>query len=176
VRGRILLSVLILFHCVVLVWAPYRAAHSQTTATVALDAYARPLSMVVAWSFFAPEPGPPPIYVEWELLDSADSTLKRGRWPESADGYFFRERQNKRTQIGRFLSQADTHAEGLLLPYLCKTHLGTHSVKLWRVQESLPRMEEVRSGQRKAGDGLGVDRRYVSHSFCPHQSLQEAKK
>ncbi len=168
------LSLLIVLHCAVLLVAPYRTAHDPTARDARdwLERYTRPLSFGVQWSFFAPEPGPPPVYVEWELLDREQKSLERGTWPETWDGFAIRERQNKRTQAGRFVSQNDLQAEAVLLPFLCKTHPGAHAVKLWRVQETLPRMEEVRSGQRKIGDRVGADHHYVSHSFCPEPGEQ----
>ncbi len=135
-----------------------------------IEGYTRALGMTVAWSFFAPDPGTPKVQLNWETLDAQGQTLREGVWPEDSEQYFFQDQNNKRSQLARFMSQADTHAEGVLLPYLCRTQPEAHSVNLSRAMEPVPSMDEVRSGRRHAGDGLVRHRATISHSFCPGPS------
>lgn len=169
---RALLSVAIVWHLAAILIAPNKDTYLALKAAPLIEPYVNFLELASSWNFFAPDPGPPPIYVEWEVLDSKLGTLERGRWPETADPYFLRERQNRRIASARFMAFSDTRTEQILLPYLCRTRAGTgaHSIRLWRTVYTIPGIKEVVDGKRTIGDDVGVDRHWVSHSFCQGKS------
>ncbi len=134
-----------------------------------IESYARALGMTVAWSFFAPDPGTPKVELLWETLDSDGKVIAEGVWPENPEKFFFQDQNNKRSQLARFMSQADTQGEGILLPYLCRTQVGAHSVNLSRAMEPVPSMADVQAGRRRAGDGAVRHKAMISHSFCPEK-------
>ncbi len=164
---RLGLSAILILHLLCLIVAPQRDSSIGRLLGTFIDPYTQFLELEVSWSFFAPEPGPPPLYIEWETLSDSGEVLAQGRLPESQDPYWIRERQNRRILLARFMAQTDQRTEGVMLPFLCRTHRDARSVRLWRVQYTIPGMREVASGDRRIGDDRNSERRLASHSFCP---------
>jgi hypothetical protein len=121
------------------------------------------------WNFFAPDPGPPPIFADYELLDRDGRVVKTGHWPESPNPYFFTDRQSRRVAMARFVIATPENEERVMLPWLCRTK-GEHgedvnSVRLWRTAYKVPTLEEFKSKERKPASEEHV-RFLVSLNFC----------
>ena len=164
--ARGFLSVFLVFHLLCVIIAPNKETYLGYRVAWLIEPYINSLGLSSSWSFFAPDPGPPPVFVEWELLDKASHPLERGRWPEATDPFILRERQNRRIATARFMVFSDERTEQVMLPYLCRTHPQADAVRLWRVSLTIPSLTDVRSGRRKIGDNGGREKRWVSHSFC----------
>ena len=164
---RIATSMLLVFHLICLGVAPQRDSLLGNILGPFIDPYTQFLELEVSWSFFAPEPGPPPVFIEWEGLAKDGAVLSIGKFPESPDPYWIRERQNRRLLLARFMVLADHRTEGVMLPYLCRTLPNADSIRLWRTQYTIPEMRAVASGSRQIGDDFESQRRLTSHSFCP---------
>ena len=160
------LSVVLCYHLFAVILAPNTQTYLGFRAQKVIEPYVNFFELVASWNFFAPDPGPPPVYLEYELLDASGETVERGRWPDMKDPYFFRERQNRRIAAARFMIGTDLRAEKMMVPYLCKEHPQTHSVRLWKTQYTIPGLNEVESGARAIGDDVGVGHQSISHSFC----------
>lgn len=161
-----LFSLFLVFHLICIVVAPNQNTYLGAVVAPVLKPYAEVMEFTSSWSFFAPEPGPPPVFIEWEVLDESGMRLAKGDWPSKEDPFFFRERQNRRIATAKFMVLSDVRTEGIMAPYLCRKHPGAHSVALWRVLQSIPSLQDVASGRRKIGDDQGIERRWVSRSFC----------
>lgn len=162
------LSAFIVFHSYVILIAPNNQSYLGMKSFPVLDPYMGIFEFATTWCFFAPEPGPPPIFIEYELIDSTGNSLGISRFPDDPDPYpfWFRERQNRRINLARFMGASDDRAVKMMVPYLCKKDSRVNSIKLWRILYPEPSMPEVLSGQRKIGDGVGMDRHWVSENFC----------
>jgi hypothetical protein len=164
VRGA--LSALIAFHLFIVILMPNSNTWLGLKALAWLQPYVHALELTPQWNFFAPDPGPPPIFVEWELEDEKGEAIGKGSLPERWDPYLLRERQNRRIALTRFLVLSDSRTERVMLSYLCRRHPEASAVTLWRTVYSTPSLTAVASGERKIGDEVGMQRRWVSHSFC----------
>jgi hypothetical protein len=118
------------------------------------------------WGFFAPEPGPPPVFIEWELLDQKGNTLEMDRFPSFPDPFWIRERQNRRMSLTRFMMSEDQRIEKMMFPFLCQNHQGVASIRMWKVGYSIPSPLDVVHEKRKLGDEEGKERHWVLHGFC----------
>jgi hypothetical protein len=167
VRG--VLSVFLVFHLTCVLLAPNSDNYAGMALTPLIQPYLTFFEMTNTWNFFSPNPEPP-IYVEYELLDDQGSAYQSGRWPEEKDPYFLRERQTRRITAADFMVNSEISAEKMMVHYLCSQRPGPRALRLWRVMETLPRPQEITSGKRKLGDGVGKERKFVSHTFCESKS------
>ncbi len=149
-----------------LVVAPKRDSYLGELLSPVMDPYTEFLEILVPWSFFAPEPGPPPVYVEWEALGENGMELARAQIPESPSPYWNRERQNRRIVFTRFMMGEERRAEGILVPYLCRKFPDAVSIRIWRIGHNIPSLLDVHEGRRKIGDGILLERRMTANSFC----------
>ena len=150
----------------VLIVSPKRESYLGELLSPITDRYTQFLEILVPWSFFAPEPGPPPVYIEWEILGPGEGMVARGQIPEAQSPYWIRERQNKRIVFTRFLMGDEKRIEDVMVPYLCKLYPAANSIRLWKVGHSVPSILDVQEGRRKIGDGEMLERRMTQHSFC----------
>ena len=164
--ARAALSLLLVFHLFCVLLAPNAETHLGKRAAPIVEPYLDALGLSSSWSFFAPEPGPPPLYLEWEALGADGKLIEKRRWPDSPDPYFLRERQNRRIAFAGFLNSSDERARKVMGPYLCRTVPGARLVKLWRLMQPIPSLTDVASGRRRIGDEVGSERRRVREYAC----------
>lgn len=117
------------------------------------------------WNFFSPNPEPP-VYVEFELVDTQGQAFLSGQWPDARDSFFWRDRKTRRVSAADFMVNQELRAEKIMVSYLCHRDPRTHSIRIWRAMDTIPTPEEVVSGKRRIGDGVGTERKFVSHTFC----------
>jgi hypothetical protein len=131
-----------------------------------IQPYVNVFELSSGWSFFAPEPGPPPVYIEWEKLAKDGRLIETGRWPDVKDPYFFRDRQNRRIAAARYMINGDSRADRMLTPYLCAQEPKAHAIRLWRLVAGIPGLFEVTGGTRTIYDEKALERNALSMSFC----------
>lgn len=154
------------FHLVGIALAPNSQSYLGSRAAPIWEPYLNFFELVSSWNFFAPEPGPPPIYVEWEVFGAKGVELTRGRLPEGRDPFALRERQNRRIAAAKYMVLLDSRGERILTSYLCRTVPGARSVRVWKAMDTIPSLPDVASGKRTIGDAEGRELRMVGHSFC----------
>jgi len=160
------LSVFIVFQLTVVLLAPNGDHYIGTLLKPVIEPYANFFELTNKWSFFAPDPGPPPVFVEYEVLAKHEETITQARFPQEKNPYFIRDRQNRRIASVEFMMPGEDRVEKVMVPYLCGKFPEAESVKLWRVAYQVPPIEDVASGKRKIGDEVNMERRVVSHTFC----------
>lgn len=170
-KFKIFFSIWIIFHLSCVLLAPNRDNFISFRFKSIIEPYVSTIGMAATWSFFAPEPGPPPLYVDYLVKNQADKTIAEGSWPERKDPFWFRERQNRRIAAARLMVQNGTFADKMMIPFLCKRFKNASTLQLWRVIYSIAPISEVESGKRSIGDGKGEDRMWVGSSSCPEISL-----
>lgn len=168
---RALLSVAVFFQlCVVLVAPNKDTYHGQYLAPV-LGPYMAFFEMGSAWNFFAPDPGPPPMFLEWEAFKEDGGMIENSRFPEMRNPYFFNDRQTRRVALTRFFFFDDGRFMGIWGDYICRKNPETYGVRLWKTLYTIPKLFDVQKGKRAFGDDVGAERKSVGTHFC-----NEAKK
>lgn len=160
------LSIFIVYHLFAVLLVPNGQSFLGSKSAKWVEPYVNLFEFTNNWSFFAPEPGPPPIYIEYELIDREGHSSEFGRWPSLHNPYALRERQNRKIAAAEFMMSSEVRAEKMMIPYLCKEHNNVGSVRLWRVVYSIPQFRDVAEGKREIGDEIQMERKLVSHSFC----------
>ena len=161
----------IFFHLFSIVVAPNGTGQLGVRTSFVTEPYLKVFEFMTSWSFFAPDPGPPPMYLEWELLDSQGNSLELTRWPTDPSPFFFRERQNRRLASVRFMLAEDARAEKMMIPYLCHTHPEANVVRLWRIVfpptvQSPTMPSDTPSSSLLATKNGKFDRHWIAHGFC----------
>jgi hypothetical protein len=165
-RWKAALSVFIVFHLFCVMLAPNSMTYLGTRAQSVVGPYLTFLELASTWGFFAPDPGPPPVYIEYEAIGEDGVVVKTGTWPDKAPTFFLRERHNRRIAVARFLMSDPRRIEKMLGPYYCGRIPEARSVRFWRVIEGMPNLHDVAKGTRKIGDGVGTERKYEKQVLC----------
>lgn len=163
---KISLSVFIVYHLFSVLLVPNAQSFLGREAAKWVEPYVNFLEFTNGWSFFAPEPGPPPVYIEYELINRKEGGSEFGRWPSVQSPFSLRERQNRRIAAAEFMMSSEVRAEKMMVPYLCRRNSHIDSIRLWRVMYSIPSFQDVVEGKRVIGDQVQMERKLVSHSFC----------
>lgn len=166
---KAILSMGIAFHLFCIVLVPNSQNYLGFLAAPVVEPYIRMLALASTWGFFAPDPGPPPVYIEYEALGADGSTLRSSRWPDDSKKPFARERRIWRVSMARTLANLPAGSEQILGPYLCSENPDAAMVRMWRVSFGMPTLLDVRDGRRAIGDEVDVDRRSVGLSYCPER-------
>lgn len=163
---RLILSIFIVFHLFAILLAPNSQTYLGIQAAFFVQPYVNFLGLASQWGFFAPDPGPPPVFIEYELFGDNGSSLGTKTWPEKKSSFWLRERQNRRIAVARFLVASNERTEKMMGPYLCSQHREARSVKLWRVVGTIPNLHEVAAKKRVIGDDVGTERKFVTQYLC----------
>lgn len=163
---KIGLSVFIAFHLYCITLFPVSDSPMGMRLTHWVRPYVLAFELTNNWNFFSPNPSPP-IYIDYEFLGEQGEAIRSGRWPEPQDPYFWRDRQTRRITATDFMLASEIRVEKMMVSYFCATVTPRpRSLRLWRVAEPVPTPAEVADGKRKLGDGVGAERKFVSHNFC----------
>jgi hypothetical protein len=163
-----LLSFIIVFHfCAVMIAPNFESFLGSKTAFVT-QPYLNFFGLMSNWGFFAPDPGPPPIHIEYAALDKVGHTIETGTWPPLAESLVFREQQNRRITAARFMFMSDTRTEKMMVPYVCNNVPGTWSVQLWKTVKYQPTFADITQVATPHTTPLGrqMERQWVADSFC----------
>jgi hypothetical protein len=125
--------------------------------------------MDAIWSFFAPEPGPPPVFLEYEALDSSGAQISRGYWPQLKSPYFWRERQNRRISLARFMTSKPERARRLGGEFICRKSPGAHSIRLWSTMYTVSALPQVASGEASLKNDTIQTRTWIGEQVCGGQ-------
>jgi hypothetical protein len=165
-RFRVLLTLFIVFHLFAVVLAPNINTYLGTRALSIVYPYISFFEIASQWGFFAPDPGPPPVFIEWEIIGDEGESIGTGLWPEKKETFFLRERQNRRIGVTRFLIQSDERVTKTFGPYLCRKNSKARSVRLWRVWHTIANIHDIAKGKRKIGDEVDVERKFAGTAVC----------
>lgn len=132
------LSMFVCFHLASMFLTPNWQNYLGDRASTVLTPYVNFFELTGNWSFFAPDIGPPPIFLEWEIFDKKRKLIEHDRWPPPPEAFFLRERQNRRISAVRFMLAAENRAGRMMTPYLCRKNPNATSVRLSKVLYRLP--------------------------------------
>jgi len=161
------LSIVVLFQLLVVLVGPNQNTYLGQVTAPMLVPVLNALELGSSWNFFAPDPGPPPLQLEWELLGPGNRIVGTGVFPDQIDPFVIRERQNRRIALARFLFYSDERYLKIWGDYLCRTSPPEiEGVRLWKTLYTIPNLFEVQSGKRAVGDDVGMTRTSVGTHFC----------
>jgi hypothetical protein len=163
---KTILNLFVIYHVLVVVLSPNITSDLGSKFSPFISVYAGIFGLGSTWSFFAPDPGPPPLFLEWEILGEQNAVVGLGQIPEKSSPFWLVERQNRRFVLVRNLYL--DHGRHLIVMgnYLCRLYPKSSGVRLWKSIHTVPTHHEVQSGQRKIDDEFGVLRSSVGTHFC----------
>jgi len=164
VRGA--LSLWLCFHVGALFIVPNSTHYITGRLQWLLEPYVNFLEMDAIWSFFAPEPGPPPVFVEYEALDASGGQLSRGFWPEPESRYFWRERQNRRIALGRYMTSAPQRADRLMGVFLCRRNPKAQAIRMWTTMYQVASLPAVAKGDATVKSDSIQKRTWIGEQDC----------
>ncbi len=161
------LTLFVLYHLYAVLLIPNSQNYLGLKSAPWVEPYVNFFEFVTAWGFFAPDPGPPPVFIDWVIEDSYGKLLDVGRWPDYPDSFFWRERQSFRVNIGRYMFTGEGRAEKMLTPYLCRQNEHAVSITLWKTYTNqIPLIDAVNQWSAHAGTAAEPNRQLLSHNFC----------
>lgn len=163
---KMLLSLAVLFHMFCVILAPNSQTYVGQMSEKIVGPYVSSLELASQWGFFAPDPGPPPVFIEYELVGAGGDSLRGGMWPEKKDPFWIRERQNRRISVARFIFASPDRLEKTLAPYFCKSNPDAQAVRLWKIVQGMANLHDVAQGKRTIHDAQGTERKYVTQYLC----------
>jgi hypothetical protein len=164
---RAFLSVVVLFQLLVVTVGPNKETYHGYLLAPVLEPVFNALEFGSNWSFFAPDPGPAPMRLEWEALDERGEVLSTGAFPESGYPFWINERQTRRVSIARFFYYSDERHLTVWGSWLCRSNPGVHGFRLWKAMGEIPNLFKVQSGEKRIEDGAEFpDRASVGNVFC----------
>jgi hypothetical protein len=163
-------SLLLCFHLVGVILSPNPNSFGYLSLEAIYKPYLSSLGLGYTWGFFAPEPVAPPLYIDYVLEGDFDSPI-RGRFPEEGSPYFFRDRQNRRMTLSKFILSSDANIRTMMVAYLCRNYPGTKTVKLWRALAKQPSLAQVRAGEKRMTDAVDYHIEVIGSFFCGPEDL-----
>jgi hypothetical protein len=162
--ARTLISIFTLYQVTCMVAVPLSTNEISQRLSPWISPYAKTLGFVGNWGFFAPNPGPPPTYLEWETTDANGKTLSSGIYPETSS-YFSAEGVVRREASVAFMLAENGRAGQMMTPYLCQGDPRTFAVRLTWVFHPIPSIQEAAAGKSIHDESL-IERKPASYEFC----------
>jgi hypothetical protein len=163
---RLVLSAFLSFHLFCILLAPNRGTYLGAAFSRWVEPYVDFLGLGWGWSFFAPEPGPPPTFIEWHAQDAKGRGLSDGSFPSREETFLLRERQNQRVSVARYAAMSEEGVRSLFGPWLCARTPGASRVELWRAVEPIPSLQEITLGKRAIFGAIERRRDSVGRFDC----------
>jgi hypothetical protein len=163
---RAILSVALVYMLLVVVVGPNRDTYHGYLLAPILEPAFSALEFGQNWSFFAPDPGPAPIRLEWEILDAKDSIIRTGFFPDEGYPYFINERQTRRVALARFFFFNDERHLNVWSSWVCRSNPDANSVRLWKAEGKIPNLFKVQTGEEAIEAPVYGERKSVGNVFC----------
>lgn len=163
---RAILSVALLFQLLVVTIGPNKETYPGYLLSPILEPAFNALEFGANWSFFAPDPGPVPLRLEWEIMDEKDRVIRTGYFPEGGYPYFINERQTRRVALARFFHFSDDRHLNVWSSWVCRSNPDANSVRLWKAEGKIPNLFKVQSGEESIEEPTFGERKSVGNVFC----------
>lgn len=171
---RAFLSVVLLFQLAVVFFGPNKDNYHNLVLKPILEPVFNAFEFGSNWSFFAPDPGPAPMRLEWEILDARGEVMRTGYFPEEGYPYWINERQTRRVALARFFYFADDRHQTVWANWLCRSNPDAKGVRLWKAMGNIPNLFEVRSGDKTIASGATYgERTSVGNVFCDEERAKK---
>jgi hypothetical protein len=163
---RILISCFLIFHVIGVLITPNQGSYLFQSLSEIYRPYMNFFGLAHSWGFFAPEPISPPMYIDY-VIERKDHPPLSGRFPEEQSPFLFRDRQNRRMSLSKFLLSTDDNIRNMFVRYLCVDAKDILSIQLWRVVTTQPSLKMVQTGQKKMTDPVDTKIEVLGTYYCP---------
>lgn len=163
---RLVLSIFLGFHLIGVLITPNQGSYLTQSLSSIYHPYMKTFGLGHSWGFFAPEPVSPPMYIDY-VIERKNLPPVNGRFPEESSPYFFRDRQNRRMSLSKFLLSTDDNIRNMFVRYLCKDGEEILSIQLWRVVTTQPSLKMVQTGEKKMTDPVDTKIEVLGTYYCP---------
>jgi hypothetical protein len=163
---RRLISVFIIYHLMAALIAANPEHYLAQKAKPWVIHYIMAFEFGSQWNFFAPEPGPAPIFIQYELMDAQGQSLLASQIPNYPDDFFLRDRQIRRLNVARYLMREENKIYSIFVPWLCKSYPDAEVVKIKRIQWTIPSPMDIQNGSRFFGDDIGASIAPLQDVYC----------
>ncbi|RYZ97412.1 MAG: hypothetical protein EOP11_22065 [Proteobacteria bacterium] len=166
---RLIVSLGLIFHLGAVFTAPNPSSYLTTALGFVYRPYTNYLGLAHTWGFFAPEPMAPPMFIDY-IIDRKGGGQISGRFPDEKDPFFFRDRQNRRLALSRYIMSTDDNIRNMFVRYQCIEQKGAlDAIRLWRVTQTPPSLESVRQGDKKMTDTADYKIEVLGTYYCPEK-------
>lgn len=163
---RAILSVVLLFQLAVVTIGPNKETYHGLLLAPIFEPAFNALEFGQNWSFFAPDPGPAPVRLEWEILNDHSEVLRTGFFPEEGYPYFINERQTRRVALARFFFFSDERHLNVWSSWICRSNPDASGVRLWKAEGKIPNLFKVQAGEEAIELPVFGERKSVGNVFC----------
>jgi hypothetical protein len=165
---RLAVSVFLFFHLFGVLIAPNPGSFLSQSLAFIYRPYLNALGLAHTWGFFAPEPVSPPMYIDY-VIDRKNGGPVNGRFPDEVSPFFFRDRQNRRMSLSKFILSTDDNIKNMFVHYLCSQEKDILSMNLWRVVGTQPSLQMVQEGKKKMTDPVDFKIEVLGTYYCPEK-------
>ena len=162
---RTALSAVIAFQLIGAIFVPNLSSYTGMKLSRFYLPYMNGLGLGGIWSFFAPEPFSPPMFIDYTLERQGAEPLA-GRYPEANEKFFFRAPMNRRVSLARFILSDEKHIENMFMNYICHAHPETISAKIWSVRGLQPDYNMVLEQGKKMSETFDYQNQFVGEFAC----------
>lgn len=163
---RLAISAFLCFHLFGVFVTPNPRSYLNQSVSAVVRPYMNYLGLGFTWGFFAPEPVSPPMFIDYVIAKKGGGEIS-GRFPKDPDPYFFRDRQNRRLALSRFIMNNDDYIRNMFVRYQCLHEQEIESMRLWRVTLTQPTLEDVQAGKKKMTDAGDYKIEVLGTYYCP---------
>jgi hypothetical protein len=164
--SRSAISIFVVYHLLCAVTIPQVPNAISDRIRPLVLPYAKLMVMIGTWGFFAPDPGPPPTYLQWEALNKDGESISSGTYPEDAARLFWAERRLRRITSVRFMLQDPDRPLRMMLPYICHKIPAANSVRIAVEVYPVPSFGDVTDGKGQLMDPKTMERKSAGYDFC----------
>lgn len=163
---RALLSLVLVFQLIVVFIGPNKDTYHGYLLAPVIEPIYNVLEFGSNWSFFAPDPGPAPVRLEWEILDEKGAIVRTGFFPEEGYPYWMNERQTRRVALARFFYFSDERHLNVWSSWLCRSNTDASGIRLWKSEAKIPNLFKVQKGEESIAVTTFGERKSVGNVFC----------
>lgn len=162
---KIGLSFALVFHLLGVIFIPNSTSYTGQKIEKIVFPYMYHLGLSGAWSFFAPEPFSPPMYLDY-VVTIKDRAPISDRFPKLENEFFFQARQNRRVSVARFIMQDTANVEYMFASHICQTFEGAESIKVWAVRGIQPDWDSVQKSGKKISKTVDEVSEFLGNFQC----------
>ena len=160
------INLFLLFHIFGVLFTPNAMSYLSQALAPIYRPYMHGLGLGHTWGFFAPEPVAPPMYIDY-IIATKDGEEIKGRYPNEESPYFFRDRQNRRMSMSRYIVSNDDNIRNMFVRWQCLQHQTMTDIKLWKVTLINAPFDLVQKGEKKMTDPVDQKIEVLGTYYCP---------
>lgn len=152
---RILLSIFIIYHLIVILVYPNPISIPGRMVTKWTVDYANLFNLNTTWQFFSPDPTGH-VFLRYEVLETEDpeEEPKEHLWPPARGEFKLHDFWFRLVYHSRHMIMSHERMEANLLPWLCRKHPEAKQIVLKGVVEELPTIELMQQEGKPFADAV----------------------